>query len=677
MRFCRIAEVDGSYYGVTVNSGSLVKDCKIHNINYFGLRLEGASQAIGNEIYDVGGGNNPIVDISGGSVFRYNWMHDSSGSTAIRSGGGVNVIEYNTIGDATGAGDIGIIVTYSTPTIRYNNIGGFNKNIVVANTFPIINYNTFMGSLNPAGGQRNVWIATEYSPYGSGWDGYSGEAGTQTVDLKYNYWSNVSAGQISASIHDFDDDYTSKAKGVYTDPLASAHADAPLHQVEGLSAQTGPTTMQLSWTANSESDIAGYKVYYDTDGSGWPYANSASTGSTAASYTLIGLSTGTTHYVAVVAVDSDDNESWVSNEVSATTASKPTNLALLTQPSGGSAGTALSAQPIVKVTDLEANLVASSSPSITVSITSGTGTSGATLLGTTTVNAVDGVATFSDLQINTAGSDYTLTVSSSGLTSIVSSAFDIAAGPASTLVVATNPSESAANDVFSTQPGVYITDGNGNIITTATGTVTAAIASGLGTLTGTASVAASAGVATFTGLGIDTKGDDYQLGFSSPGLVSATSAAFNIISATPVSLSFTSSPTGGSAGEASALVGTVLVLDKNGNQVVDSSAEITLEITDDTGNDEGELSGTVTINATNGQAVFSGVSINLVGDNYSVTATSSGLTEATSSTFNITAGSPVALGFVTEPGGAQTARLLETQPVVGFVDSQGNPVAIE
>ena len=174
---------------------------------------------------------------------------------------------------------------------------------------------------------------------------------------------------------------------------------------------------------------------------------------------------------------------------------------------------------MVRVTDLEGNLVTSTSPSVTISITSGTGTSGATLLGTTTVSAVDGVATFSDLQINTAGSDYTLTVSSSGLTSLVSSAFDIAVGSASTLVVATNPSESAANDVLSTQPVVHIADDYGNIITAATGTVSVAIVSGLGTLTGTASVTAISGVATFTDLGIDTKGDDYQLGFSSPGLV--------------------------------------------------------------------------------------------------------------------------------------------------------------
>ena len=142
----------------------------------------------------------------------------------------------------------------------------------------------------------------------------------------------------------------------------------------------------------------------------------------------------------MAAIDSDGNESWISAEVSGTAVSTPTDLALSAQPSNASAGSPLSSQPVVRVTDSEGNLVTSSSPSVTVSITSGSGTSGATLLGTTTVSAVDGVATFSDLQINTAGSDYTLTVSSSGLTSVVSSAFDIAAGPASTLAVATDPS---------------------------------------------------------------------------------------------------------------------------------------------------------------------------------------------------------------------------------------------
>ncbi|MDC0309675.1 YCF48-related protein, partial [bacterium] len=592
-------------------------------------------------------------------TFQGGWNSGSySGEYGIKVGTTIDIKRSTIKGPGSGIG-INVQSYQRNVSIKDSVIIGTDKAIQVNGTYRDSNKIEITGNNFIGSGSYNIENLT-----------------TKNITATGNYWGSSDESAIKASIFDYLDniDY-----GVvdYSGNLSVASTSVTPAPPANLAGQTGPTTMQLSWTANSESDIAGYKVYYDTDGSGYPYANSVSTGSTGTSYTLTGLTTGTTYYAAVSAIDSDGNESWISAEVSGTAASTPTDLALSTQPSNSSAGSPLASQPVVRVTDLEGNLVTSTSPSVTISITSGSGTSGATLLGTTTVNAVDGVATFSDLQINTAGADYTLTVSSSGLTSIVSSAFGIAAGPASTLVAATNPSESAANDVFSTQPVVHITDGNGNIITTATGTVTAAIASGLGTLTGTASIAASSGVATFSGLGIDTKGDDYQLGFSSPGLVSATSGAFNIISATPVSLSFTSSPTGGQAGEASALTSTVLVLDKNGNRVVDSTAEITLEITDDTGNDEGELSGTVALNATNGEVVFSDTSINLVGDNYSVTAASSGLTEATSSTFNITAGSPVALGFVTEPGGAQTARLLETQPIVGFVDSQGNAVAVD
>ena len=122
-----------------------------------------------------------------------------------------------------------------------------------------------------------------------------------------------------------------------------------------------------------------------------------STGSTGTTCTLTGLTTGTTYYTAVAAIDSDGNESWISAEVSGTAASTPTDLALSAQPSDSIAGNILTVQPVVNVTDLDGNLVTSSSPSVTVSITSGSGTSGATLLGTNTVSAVDGGATFSDL----------------------------------------------------------------------------------------------------------------------------------------------------------------------------------------------------------------------------------------------------------------------------------------
>ena len=70
----------------------------------------------------------------------------------------------------------------------------------------------------------------------------------------------------------------------YTPHETALITSNPIAPPSGVSGQAGPTTMQLSWTANSESDIAGYKVYYDTDGSGYPYANSVSTGSTGTTY---------------------------------------------------------------------------------------------------------------------------------------------------------------------------------------------------------------------------------------------------------------------------------------------------------------------------------------------------------------------------------------------------------
>ena len=73
--------------------------------------------------------------------------------------------------------------------------------------------------------------------------------------------------------------------------------------------------MQLSWAANSESDIVGYKIYYDVDESGYPYANSVSTGNKGTSYTLTDLTIDGNYYVSVAAVDSDGNESWISNEI--------------------------------------------------------------------------------------------------------------------------------------------------------------------------------------------------------------------------------------------------------------------------------------------------------------------------------------------------------------------------
>jgi hypothetical protein len=62
---------------------------------------------------------------------------------------------------------------------------------------------------------------------------------------------------------------------------------------------------------------------------------------------------------------------------------------------------------------------------VTAAIKAGTGTAGATLGGTTSVTTTNGVATFSNLTIDTGGTGYILTVSSPGVGSAMTTAFNI------------------------------------------------------------------------------------------------------------------------------------------------------------------------------------------------------------------------------------------------------------
>ena len=125
--------------------------------------------------------------------------------------------------------------------------------------------------------------------------------------------------------------------------------------------------------------------------------------------------------------------------VSAAAASK---LAFTTSPGGTlTGGTAFGTQPVVTVQDQFGNTVTGSSASIALAITTGTPTSGGpgALSGTTSVPASSGVATFSGLSINTVGTAYKLTASSSGLASADSTAFNITAGAAAKLGITTSP----------------------------------------------------------------------------------------------------------------------------------------------------------------------------------------------------------------------------------------------
>lgn len=100
-----------------------------------------------------------------------------------------------------------------------------------------------------------------------------------------------------------------------------------------------------------------------------------------------------------------------------------TATAIDTQPSGATSGEVFTTQPVIRIVDADDNTVTSFTGNVTVGIASGTGTLG----GTTTVAAVAGVATFTDLGILGLGA-FTLIFTSESLSSITSESFNLSGG---------------------------------------------------------------------------------------------------------------------------------------------------------------------------------------------------------------------------------------------------------
>ena len=153
---------------------------------------------------------------------------------------------------------------------------------------------------------------------------------------------------------------------------------------------------------------------------------------------------------------------------------------------------------------------------ITLSLSSGTGQ----LLGTTTVAAVAGIATFTDLAIDKVGADKILTATS-GVFTAKSAVFAITPGAASQLTVQQAPAQQGIGARVTPAPIVALSDAYGNA-TAASALVTVSAAPATTNVSGTTSVSAVNGAATFDHLFIGGSGTQTTLTFASPGTASAT-----------------------------------------------------------------------------------------------------------------------------------------------------------
>ncbi|HJQ64957.1 MAG TPA: hypothetical protein VJ816_01200, partial [Gemmatimonadales bacterium] len=317
------------------------------------------------------------------------------------------------------------------------------------------------------------------------------------------------------------------------------------------------------------------------------------------------------------------------------------------------------------------------SGSVTVAITGGTGTNGATLSGTTTKSAVNGVVSFTDLAINKKGVNYRLSVTAAGLAGTTTNNFTINAGTPAKVAFLQDPSSATAGATIAPAVTVDIEDALGNRVTGVAANVTLSFSvnAGGGTLSGSAvnqPVNTGTGIATFSDLSIDASGTGYRLLAASTGLTSAVSQAFTIGAGTADHLVFTVSPSNAVAGVAIAPSVKVTALDALGNVDQTYIGSVTVAITAGTGTAGAILSGTATQAAVGGVATFAGLNVDKAGAGYTLSATATGLTGTTSGTFTISPAGADHLIFSVQPSNTATNATITPSVVVTAVDQFGN-----
>jgi hypothetical protein len=244
----------------------------------------------------------------------------------------------------------------------------------------------------------------------------------------------------------------------------------------------------------------------------------------------------------------------------------------------------------------------------------------------------------------TATSSISVTVNGTSSTpSVTSSAFGITGVPNS-LIFSTQPVAGASGSIFTTMPVLEVLDSGNRVVSAATGGTLALTASG-GILSNCTNLTLVSGVVsaqncTFAGL----ESGSYTLNGSITVTVGGTSYPLTATSgsfAPPLpgaatQLVFVTSPTAGAAGSTLSTMPVVYVEDSAGNLITSSNIIISLTPSG------GTLANCGNLAVTGGVANVTGCTFGgLIGTPYTLTASATGLTSGTSSSFMVTGPGPV------------------------------------
>jgi hypothetical protein len=427
-----------------------------------------------------------------------------------------------------------------------------------------------------------------------------------------------------------------------------------VHDVDGDLVTNATTSITLAFAANPGSGtLAGTKTVSAVDGVA-TFAD-LSIDRAAAGYTLTASAT---------------NLSSATSNAFIVAPAAPTQFTFTTQPSNASAGEAIGPAVAVTLFDAFNNVATNAMMAVTLQLTSNPGN--ATLSGTTTVDAANGVASFDDLSIDKVASDYVLTASADGIADVASDPFTINPGAPTQLAFLVQPSDATAGAAITPALEVEVWDAFGNLVTGAVNAVTLAVANnpGGGILSGTMSQDAVNGVATFDDLSVDKAAIGYTLTAGAVGLTSATSEAFAVSVGAASQLAFTAQPSDAVAGEAIAPTVEVQIRDAAGNLITGATDAITISIGSNPSG--GTLSGTLTASAVDGIAAFGDLSIEKAGTGYTLIGNATGLGSATTSAFAITPAAPAELVFTSEPTDVIAGETIAPPVEVTVLDAFAN-----
>ena len=243
----------------------------------------------------------------------------------------------------------------------------------------------------------------------------------------------------------------------------------------------------------------------------------------------------------------------------------------------------------------------------------------------------------------------------------------LAVGPASKLVVHSEPTSATAGSTFSPALIIHAEDANGNVDSLETSNVMIAIASGPSgaVLGGTPTVALQAGTATFSDLTLSTTGT-YTLTATDGSLTTVTTDSITVAAGAAVKLVFDQSPTGTTTGSTISPAVTVDVEDAENNLVTTDTSSVVMTIA--SGPAGAVLGGTTSVAAVGGVATFNDLTLSTAGA-YTLTASDGAYTPVTSASFSITAPAANRLAFAQQPVSTTTTSVLA--PVIVNIQNSG------